>query len=344
MKTAGSVLLSRDDFRNGVFQRDGYKCVFCDSPAKDAHHILERRLWDNGGYYLDNGASVCERHHIDCETTLISCESVREACGISNVLLPDHFYDEYSYDKWGNILLSENRRLKGELFYDESVQKILKQGGVLDSFINYVKYPRSMHLPWSESVNKDDRVLKNVDHFLGRNVVVTVKMDGENTSLYSDYIHARSIDGNNHPSRSWVKNMWNSIRYDIPEGWRLCGENLFAEHSIRYENLDSYFMLFSVWDNKNTCLSWDDTVEWAKLLNLCTVPVLYRGEFNEDTVRSLWKDSMRDSVEGYVIRLADSYSYSSFPKSLAKFVRKGHVQTTKHNWQTQPVIPNKLRI
>ena len=59
------------------------------------------------------------------------------------------------------------------------MQKILKQGGVLNQFIDYIKYPRSMHLPWSQSLNKDDRVLSNVKHFEGKRVIVTVKMDGE---------------------------------------------------------------------------------------------------------------------------------------------------------------------
>ena len=36
-------LLSRDDFRNSVFERDGHKCLFCDHTEKlDAHHIIER--------------------------------------------------------------------------------------------------------------------------------------------------------------------------------------------------------------------------------------------------------------------------------------------------------------
>ena len=73
------MLLSRDKFRESVFSRDNNKCVFCGKPAKDAHHILERRLWDDGGYYLDNGASGCEEHHILCEKTLISGDEVRAA-------------------------------------------------------------------------------------------------------------------------------------------------------------------------------------------------------------------------------------------------------------------------
>jgi 5-methylcytosine-specific restriction endonuclease McrA len=32
-------LLTRDDFRESVFKRDGHKCVICKAPGVDAHHI-----------------------------------------------------------------------------------------------------------------------------------------------------------------------------------------------------------------------------------------------------------------------------------------------------------------
>jgi len=93
-----------------------------------------------------------------------------------------------------------------------------------------------------------------------RDVVVTEKMDGENTTLYSDGLHARSVDSRHHPSRAWIKAFHAQWRHLIPEGWRLCGENLFAQHSIHYERLPSYFMLFSIWDEHNHCLSWNETL------------------------------------------------------------------------------------
>lgn len=42
-----------------------------------------------------------------------------------------------------------------------------------------VKYPKTWHCPWTQSLNKDDRVLKNMDHFVGQTVWVTEKLDGE---------------------------------------------------------------------------------------------------------------------------------------------------------------------
>ena len=58
----------------------------------------------------------------------------------------------------------------------------------------YYKYPRTPHLPFSPGGTKDDRRLRDINCFVGKEVVVTEKMDGENTSIYRDYYHARSIN------------------------------------------------------------------------------------------------------------------------------------------------------
>jgi len=108
------------------------------------------------------------------------------------------------------------------------------------------KYPRTTHLPWSEGGSDDDRILRSTEHFRNKIVVVTEKMDGENTTMYSQHIHARSLDSKHHPSRDWVKNFWQQIRFNIPEGYRICGENMYGTHSIHYNNLKSYFLGFSI--------------------------------------------------------------------------------------------------
>lgn len=338
-------LLTRDEFRAAVFARDHHRCVVCQAPAKDAHHILERRLFPDGGYYLDNGASLCESCHVKAEMTVLSADTLRHIIGITKVVLPPHLYKGEQYDKWGNPFLPNGLRLRGELFFDENVQKILAQGGVLSEFSKYVKYPRTYHLPWSENIKYgdkikgDEKVLEDTKCFEGKEVVVTLKMDGENTSMYRDYIHARSLSSSSHESRDWVKNLHARLWPDIPVDWRLCGENLYAKHSILYKHLPAWFLLFSVWNERNICLSWDETCEWAGLLGLETVPVLYRGKWDEKLIKGLFKPTHNgDQTEGYVVRVVDSFSYSDFKKSVAKFVRKDHVQSHAH-W-----LHNKLEI
>lgn len=337
--TKENILLDRDSFRESVFKRDNYTCINCGGVGVDAHHIMERRLFDDFGYYLDNGVTLCEVCHILAEQTVLSCEELREKAKIKNVILPENFYDDLRYDKWGNIYIGL-KRTKGPLFFDESVQKILKD--CLGDFTDYVKYPRTYHLPWSESLTSDDRILKTVDHFSGREVVITEKMDGENSNIYRDYFHARSLDGNNHWTQDWLKRFHSAFKYDIPIGYRICGENVYAKHSIEYDNLSSYFYCFSIWNEKNICLSWDETVEWCKLFEIEHVPVLYRGIFDQDYIRNNIKLDL-NKQEGYVVRVTDSFSYGEFSKSIAKFVRKNHVQGTVHNWKCGHIHVNKLK-
>jgi hypothetical protein len=335
------LLLSRDSFRGAVFTRDKHKCVCCGNPGKDAHHIIERRLFPDGGYYLDNGATVCAECHMDCETTDISVEEVREAAGIKKPVLPPHFYDDQVYDKWGNIILTNGRRLRGELFNDESVQKALKNH--LDKFEPHVKYPRTHHLPWSENIVDDERVMPSIhDLELADEIVITEKMDGENTTMYRDYIHARSIDSKNHESRNWVKNFWSKLSGDIPEGWRVCGENLYAKHSIGYDRLPSYFVGFSIWDDRNTCLGYDDTLEWFRLLGITPVPVIYRGKFAKFNHKKYWTKEIAQVSEGYVVSVTHSFGMGAFKYCVGKFVRKNHVQTVKHWMHGQRMEINHL--
>lgn len=328
------ILLSREKFRESVFERDSGKCVFCNSDGVDAHHIMERRLFPDGGYYIENGITVCEICHLRCESTEISVEEARAAAAIKIVVLPPHLYRDQRYDKWGNPILETGFRLPGELADDESVRKILHETVIFDQRL---KYPRTYHLPWSNPT-KDDRFIEDVSFFEGKEVVVTEKMDGENTTLYPFGLHARSVDSGNHPSRTWVKKFWANISGDIPEGMRICGENVFAKHSIQYESLDSYFLGFSIWEGLR-CLSWDETQEWFQLLEIKSVPVLFEGIYDPDFHKS-WKEN--DQKEGYVLRVKDEFRMKDFKKCVAKYVRKNHVQSSSH-WSHERIVENKMK-
>ncbi len=322
-------LLTRDTFRESVLKRDG-KCVICGSTGKlDAHHIIERRLFDHpeehGGYFLENGASLCDDGtlqscHLKAEATILSCEEIREAAGITKIVLPRNFYTDQRYDKWGNPYLSNGSRAKGPLFFDESVQKILEAGGVLGQFVDRVKHPRTSHLPWSGGATDDDEFVPSLDLLKQSKVIVTVKLDGEQTTMYSDYMHARSLDGRHDPSQSWVRNLHASIKYNIPPGWRVCGENMFEKHTIPY-HLSTYFYVHSIWNERNICLSWQNTVDFAALLELEVVPYLWRGHFEEKAIHRVYTPIFEGNpMEGYVVRVEQEFSLAQFPIAIGKYV------------------------
>lgn len=145
---------------------------------------------------------------------------------------------------------------------------------------------RTPHRPWPPGISGDDILLDSLQHFkkLG-DVVATKKLDGENTTLYHDYLHARSVDGASQVSRNWLKRFHAAMRYKIPPEMRVCGEYMFAQHSIFYNRLSSYFHVFAIFQN-DLSLSSDGTVVWCKNWGLEPAPVLYRGKWNEAQIRA----------------------------------------------------------
>jgi len=133
------------------------------------------------------------------------------------------------------------------------------------------------------------------------------------------------------------------IQADIPTGWKLYGENMFAKHSIHYKNLSTYFFLFAILDNTNCFISWDETTAWANLFGLQTVPQLYRGLWDDRKIRSIWKgvSSFGGDGEGYVIRNSGNILYKNFSDNYGKYVRPAHVNTSVH-WMKEEIIPNLL--
>ena len=65
-------------------------------------------------------------------------------------------------------------------------------------------------------------------------------------------------------------------------------------HSIKYNDLKSYFYLFGVRDN-NVFLNWDDVKFYSDLLELELVPVLFDGVVSSE-------EELKDLVEDLVIR------------------------------------------
>lgn len=211
----------------------------------------------------------------------------------------------------------------------------------------YIKYPRTMHLPFSLGATNDDKyaspeALSNLSS--GIELVVTEKMDGGNLTLGRNAFFARSLDSGTHSWDTKAKALWARIRWDIPEGWRISGESMAARRSVGYENLPDVYLVFGIWDETNTLLDWDTTVEFAELLGLSTVPVLYRGN-DYDRALKVWHETKnREISEGFVLRNAGRIPYDRFPLEVAKWVRDNHVTTAagwrgRDDWAENGILP-----
>ena len=134
------------------------------------------------------------------------------------------------------------------------------------------KYPKTPHLSYSTVTDRTDKKLSDESNFTGKTVAVALKMDGENTTIYSDgFVHARSINSAAHQSRSWVKAYAQTLQ--LPEEFRICGENMWARHTIEYNDLKSYFLAFSIWVG-DQCAEWKATKGILNELSVEMVPVI----------------------------------------------------------------------
>lgn len=330
----GSAAESGCEFERTIRARDGGRCVVCAEAGTSIHCLFDPRLWDDGVSPIDNAVLLCVEHQLQAARDDITPESLREAAGLAPCL-PPQLYAVQRYDRWGNPILSCGGRAKGELFNLPDVQRQLEECGKLELATDWVKYPRTYVLPWSESMGEGDRRMISDEAFSGRRVIATEKMDGVNITLYRNFFHSRSIATNTHSSRRWVQDFWEEIREAIPPGWRICGEYLYAAHTVRYTDLPSFFLGFSVWDSRNLCLGWDDTVRFLDDIGLATVPVMFDGIFDRDAIAAAWRARNRVESEGYILRVSDAFEYGSFRKHSGKFIRDGYRQS-------DPILDNIL--
>lgn len=202
----------------------------------------------------------------------------------------------------------------------------------------FVKYGRTYHHPLSQGVSSDDKIIPTMQYIKNADeIIITEKMDGENTTIHSNGCHARSLDSRHHVSRDWVKSFAAGISPQLNKNERIIGENLYAKHSIHYQNLESYFYGFAYSVNSEF-QSWDDTVSKFITLGVHPVNEIYRGKYNEKIIKDL---VFSENIEGYVIRITDNFFENDMVKYMAKLVRKNHVQTSTH-WKHQDIVKNIL--
>jgi hypothetical protein len=205
------------------------------------------------------------------------------------------------------------------------------------------KYNRSYHVNFSPGATSDDKIADDITYLIGREIVITEKLDGSNSGITKPGAYGRSHgEFTTNPWDVELRRLHSLIQNDIEDDVYIFGESMYAIHSIEYTDLESYFYMFGVRDNGHW-LSWDEVEEYSYLLDIPTVPVLFRGVVNnEKELRSLVEDLVKyqsklgGDIEGVVIRIADGFNDYEFKNSLQKWVRKNHVTTDEHwtrNWK-----------
>ena len=265
------TLLTREQFNQAVLARDQC-CIVCKSKDELViHHIIDRSLFENGGYYKDNGVTLCPKCHLLSEDSVISCDELRELAGITEVLLPEDYDPEQVYNKWG-VAVSE-----------------------------FMRYPRTQHIEGSSIQKGDSDEVVRFTELAGKHLVVEEKLDGSCTGVSfgydgelllqcrGHYLHGKGDWPEFDEFKAWA-NTWMDQLFDLLEDrYIMYGEWMAGFHSIYYDRLPHLFMEFDIYDKvKGVFLS---TIQRQALLKsskvqICSVRVIKEGIFKslEDIV------------------------------------------------------------
>lgn len=198
-------------------------------------------------------------------------------------------------------------------------------------------------------MHRDDNVHEAPERFVGQEVVITEKLDGGNTCLWSGDVYARSTG--QPATQGWfamVKkhHAWKTTGLD-PK-YQVYGEDLYGIHSIEYQPVkeDQTYRIFNIREG-DEWMSWDEVKAMADSLNILHVPERFRGSFDSIDAISKWlsehikqPSALGGECEGFVIRHANRFHADDFQNNVTKYVRKGHVQTDQHwtrNWKPIPL-------
>ena len=201
-------------------------------------------------------------------------------------------------------------------------------------------------MPESPGGTRDDRRLSSVDHFAGRRVIITEKLDGSNLCMTRDAVYARShAAAPGHPSFDAAKALHARVRDGISPGLSIFGEWCWAVHSIRYEGIPNPpFFVFGVRDD-TTALWWAWNLVRDFIPGILGLPVVPQvgPSFIESGLDPEWyvplakcPSTFGGEREGLVFRVANAFYVRDFDRSVAKYVRANHVQTDEH-WTSKAV-------
>jgi hypothetical protein len=373
-------LLTREQFRTAVFKRDRMMCAVPGCGRKmssesaathDAHHIYERKLWDArdelGGYFLENGVTVCDQpHHMYAERNIIPPQAFHRWLHLQDPPLPRKLLEancrcghpnERHWDSYEPSLGVVGCKYCGDCTQPNDYNKWGEAFKMPTREGTDLKYPSSLYLPFSPG-HKDghDDTMQDISHLVDVPLVVTVKMDGSNVKLVGGqdgYVASRAghESSASHPSFDYLKARFKqNWQWAAPQGLVVFGEWLFARHSIGYEGnlaLKSYLQVFGVYDPAyRLFLGWDEVEATAELIGVPTTPVVARPHYKtlwelQGGLEKLARQVVAQGHEGIVVRSAYPFHFGQFQTWLAKYVRENHVQTDDH-WSAGPVVKNKV--
>ena len=179
--------------------------------------------------------------------------------------------------------------------------------------------------------------------------VVTEKIDGANTGILrvdgKTFLQKKGSNADySHPQFSFFQNEWyykNKHKIDmLPDNIVVYGELMRCVHTVYYDKLPDWFLVFDIFDMKqNKYLKWEEIEKVCKKVGLFTVPFLYEGKLKKnDILKYLNKKSkFGDVVEGVVVK-------NYYKQVRGKYVKPEFIKAIDDSvfWKNKKIVLNKV--
>lgn len=221
----------------------------------------------------------------------------------------------------------------------------------------FFRFPHIPHLEWlGEGVPRDDKMLspKESADFLVSDVVVEEKLDGANLGISLSPEGEMRIQnrgqyllghyaGQFKKLKTWFSQREELLFDALGEDLILFGEWCTARHSLDYNHLPDWLLVFDFYDRKEQRFwSTSRRDKLAKRIGLSVVPILFSGKLSLLSLKEILNtqpSSFRHGpMEGLIVRRESK----QWLENRAKLVHPNFTQSIGEHWQRRNIEWNSL--
>jgi len=178
-------------------------------------------------------------------------------------------------------------------------------------------------------------------------VYIFEKIDGANSGIYKQNgIITLQKKGSecdlSHLQYSFFTNEWffnNQEKLEkLPDNIVVYGELMRCVHTIKYDKLPDWFIVFDIYDLKqDKYLIWEEVERICKECGLHTVPLLFKGKIKKEKIKIPNRSMFGDTCEGVVVKSKDF-------QTRGKYVKPEFVKAVEDSefWRDRKIVLNKV--
>lgn len=223
--------------------------------------------------------------------------------------------------------------------------------------MNFFRFPHTPHLSWlGQGAPRDDKVLSpsEAEVLLSKPLIVEEKVDGANIGISISVFGELQVQNRGqylmepYDGQFEKLNVWLLPRYDdlfdaLGADLILFGEWCAARHSIGYERLPDWFLVFDVYDQQaKRFFSTKRRNELARQLGLRTVPQLAQGRFTLSQLKAQLDVQPSQYYDGPMEGIVMRTEQGNWLKARAKLVSARFTQNIDEHWRKRTIQWNRL--